>query len=356
MKTSGLIPIETTTHNDLTLDWYDLLDLGLEGRAFPAEQCEHPYDRLPAAANSVVTEAVWNLSRQSAGLRARFVTEAPTIHARWSFRPGLDPAGHIPRSGSHGLDLYAHDGYRFRWVGKGLAAAHPTTQAVLCDNLPPQQREFLLYLPYRMAIDSVYLGIPTGCAIQAATPPAHQPLCFYGTSIVHGASASRAGMTYPAMVSRRLGRPFYNFGFGGNGPMHLEMARILADLGVSAFIVAGCENMSPELVAERTKPFAGILREKHPTTPIVFISNLRYADAWIIPGRQQNQDGKNTNLAAAVQRLQDAGDANIHLVPGPLVGDDDEATIDGTHPTDLGFARMADHITPVVEQLVVRRS
>src|SRR4051812_33188356 len=54
--------------------WYDARDLGVEGRGWA--QTKAPYDRLPAEAEKLVRQAVWGLSRHSAGLCVRFVTEA----------------------------------------------------------------------------------------------------------------------------------------------------------------------------------------------------------------------------------------------------------------------------------------
>src|SRR5262245_6190150 len=62
--------------------WYDLRLLDGEGQGWPYTSA--PYDRLPAEAGGVVRPPVWNLSRHSAGLCARFVTDAPAIHARWT--------------------------------------------------------------------------------------------------------------------------------------------------------------------------------------------------------------------------------------------------------------------------------
>ncbi len=341
------------------IDWYDLLDLGLEGRAWDASEMEHPYDRLPAKARGVVTAAVWELAHESAGLRVRFVTDAPKLHARWWLRGWENMVAHIPQSGQTGLDLYARDDAdAWRWAGSsfnGMAGAGEMQGALV--NAARGRREYLLYLPYRHNIGRVLLGVPAGSAIEPAPSDdaRRKPLCFYGTSIVHGASATRAGMTYPAIVSRRLGRPFYNLGFGGNGPMHLEMAELLAELDAAVFIVAGCENMSPELVEERARPFAQILRKRHATTPILFLGNLRYAQAWLCEPRQQDWTKKNANLLAAVDALRDAGDANVHFLPGSdLIGDDDEALVDGVHPSDLGFTRIADAVTPRLRGLLER--
>src|SRR5213594_4410438 len=62
--------------------FYDIQLLGLEGKGWTDTKA--PYDRLPAKAEGVVRAAVWNLSRQSAGMAVRFVTDAQTISARWT--------------------------------------------------------------------------------------------------------------------------------------------------------------------------------------------------------------------------------------------------------------------------------
>jgi len=38
-----------------------------------------------------------------------------------------------------------------------------------------------------------------------------------------------------------------------------------------------------------------------------------------------------------------------------LLGDDGEATVDGTHPTDLGFVGRADAIEPVLKRALKAR-
>src|SRR5689334_3830672 len=62
--------------------WYDVRHLAVEGRGWTDTKAF--YDRLPAKAEGVVRDAVWGLSRNSAGICARFVTDAPTIQARWT--------------------------------------------------------------------------------------------------------------------------------------------------------------------------------------------------------------------------------------------------------------------------------
>src|SRR5580765_5127626 len=67
---------------DVDIHWYDLKHLELEGKAFT--DTDAYYDRLPARAKGKVREPVWNLSRNSAGMCVRFVTDSNAIEAKWT--------------------------------------------------------------------------------------------------------------------------------------------------------------------------------------------------------------------------------------------------------------------------------
>ena len=48
-----------------------------------------------------------------------------------------------------------------------------------------------------------------------------------------------------------------------------------------------------------------------------------------------------------------AGIQHLHYLPGEqLLGADGEDTVDGSHPTDLGFMRHADAFEPVLKPLL----
>jgi hypothetical protein len=60
--------------------------------------------------------------------------------------------------------------------------------------------------------------------------------------------------------------------------------------------------------------------------------------------RPWSEEWKKCNdlLRALVADLERERIRGLHLVPWKdLLGDDNEATVDGIHPTDLGFSRMA---------------
>ena len=96
-----LDPAKAVTDPDGGTTWYDLRMLDVEGRGWTDTKA--PFDRLPAKAEGVVREPVWGLSRNSAGLCARFVTDAPKILARWTLTSAQLAMHHMPATGVSGL-------------------------------------------------------------------------------------------------------------------------------------------------------------------------------------------------------------------------------------------------------------
>ena len=359
---------------DPVLAWHDVRQWGVEGKGWT--DTEHYFDRLPARANGVVREVVWNLSRHSTGLTARFETDATRIAARWSFRVRPNLMLHMPAVASCGLDLYASgpDG-QSRWLGIGIPegtftapAAAPSApsrsasdhganplsvQATLAEGLDAGRRTCTVYLPLFALIETLEIGVPEGASFKGIPPRSEPPIAFYGTSIVHGASASRAGMTHVSQLGRRLGVPVLNLGFSGNGQMEPEVARFLAELNPRLYVVDCLPNMQAPLVAERAEPLVRIIRETHPDTPIILVEDRTYTNAPFKAAQRDRQTASREALRTAYDNLRRAGVRALHYVEGvQLLGDDGEATVDSSHPTDLGFTRQSDALEPVLRALL----
>ncbi|MEW6752364.1 MAG: SGNH/GDSL hydrolase family protein, partial [Candidatus Latescibacterota bacterium] len=179
-----------------------------------------------------------------------------------------------------------------------------------------------------------------------------RPLVFYGTSITQGGCASRPGMAHVALLGRWLDRPVVNLGFSGNGTMDPEMADLLAELDAAAYVIDCLPNLSPEGVSERTGPLVERLRQGRPVTPIVLVEDRTLTNAALLPERQEHHRRMRAALATAVARLRDCGVEHLHVAPGAgLLGEDGEATVDGSHPTDLGFHRQATALLPLLRSL-----
>ncbi len=330
--------------------WYDALSLGLEGQGWT--ELKEPYDRLPAKAEGVVRDAVWSLSRHSAGLAVHFVSDAQKISARWTLRSKNLAMPHMPATGVSGLDLYVRDGAVWRWIGAGRPDAQ-SNEKELVKALPKGQHEFLLYLPLYNGVTRLEIGVPprSMLAKAPARPASHaKPICFYGTSITHGGCASRPGMAYPAILGRWLQRECINIGFSGNGKLEPELGELLAELDVAAYVLDCAPNLDPEQLKARIEPFIEALRKARPDTPIVLVENISYQAGYFIRRARKSYERKNKETRAAYERLVDKGVPGLYYLAGEkLLGNDGEATVDGTHPTDLGFIRMAEAFAPVLK-------
>jgi hypothetical protein len=338
--------------------WYDIRQLGVEGQGWGEADCKAPYDRLPAKAEGKVRDAVWNLSRNSAGEFVRFVTDATKIDARWTLTSDRLAMPHMPATGVSGLDLYARDDQgRWRWVAVAQPKAVGTEQtATLATGIKPGKREYLVYLPLYNGVSAVEIGVPAAHMIDDAAdyPTARaKPLVFYGTSITHGACASRPGMVHTAMLQRRYDRPVINLGFSGNGRMEPEVGELLTEIDAAAYVIDCCPNLGPADTAARTKPLVLQLRKARPDTPIVLVEDRRYTDAWLIPSKGERNDGNHRELRAAYEQLVADGVPGLYYIEGDdLLGDDNDGAVDSSHPNDLGFARQADAFAKVLDQVV----
>lgn len=333
--------------------WYDARDIGLEGQGW--RDLKAPYDRLPARAEGVVRDAVWSLSRHSAGLALRFVTDAPEIRAQWKLTSSNLALPHMPATGVSGLDLYArNDKGTWDWVAVGQPKEQ-SNSVTLVGGLPAGTHEFLLYLPLYNGVSELKLGLPAASSIEpppAYAPEKAKPILFYGTSITHGACASRPGMCHPAILGRWYQRPVINLGFSGNGMMEKEVGRFLVELDPAVYVIDCLPNMTAEQVAERTRPLVEQLRAARPDTPIVLVEDRDYSNGWLLTGPRNRNRTSQAALKKAYDELLAAGVKHLHYIDGPsLLGDDTEGTTDNSHPNDLGFMRQAQAMDKILAPL-----
>ncbi|MDQ8199922.1 SGNH/GDSL hydrolase family protein [Pelagicoccus enzymogenes] len=338
------------------LVWHDVSDWGVEGRAWTEEERFNYFDRFPAQGKETLREAVWNLSESPTGMMARFETDASEIWVRYELRSEKIALAHFPATGVSGLDLYARDGEgKWRWV----QAARPYSQEVetkLLDDISPELREYAAYLPLRNPVNKLEIGVPAGTEFRGLAPRQELPIVFYGTSINHGVAASRPGMVHTAILGRHFDRPVVNLGFGGNGRMEKEVGDFLERLDAAVFVIDCLPNMGPDLVSERCVPLVNQLRKAHPDTPIVLVEDRRYANSWIRPEKDAFHDRNHAALQEAYRTLKSAGVKRLYYIEGDhLFGDDSEGTVDGSHPTDLGFWRQAEVFKPVLKKALKGR-
>ncbi len=339
------------TGRETSLQWYDVREWGIEGKGWT--DTEDYFDRLPAPAKKRVDIHVWGHAKESAGMMTRFETDATDIWTRWKVaKPNLELAT-MPATSVSGLDLYTVDqNENVRWAGVAAPTKKQTTEKIL-RNAESGKRKYMLYLPLYNQLESLKIGVPNGSYFTGLPPRKQKPVVFYGTSIVQGGCASRPGMNHSAIIARRLSRPLINLGFAGHGKMQPEVVKLLAQLDPCIYVIDCLPNMTGKMVAEATPDLVKILRKKHTRTPIVLVEDRTYANAHIITSGNQRNLTNRAALRKAYENLKIKGIKNLHYVTGDdLLGHDTLATVDGSHPTDLGFMRMADKLEPILKTLI----
>ena len=340
----------------LPLAWHDVTTWGVEGRAFGDLERKRWFDRFPASADGQVTPAVWNLSRDSAGMMVRFKTDSSYIWSDYTlFRERINGVNMTP-IGASGLDLYARDDAgKWRWVG----VARPEKKEVrveLANTLKPGLREYAIYLPLYNGVEKLSVGVAPSAAFEPLAPRTDKPIVFYGTSITHGASASRPGMVHTAILGRRFDRSVINLGFSGNGRMDAAVGDLLIKIDAAIYVIDCLPNMGAAAVREKCIPLVNQLRAARPATPIVLVEDRRYTNSWIQPKRDQDHSDNHAALREAYEKLKAAGVTGLFYIGGDdLLGADGEGATDGSHPNDLGFLRQADVMEPILRAALAGR-
>lgn len=329
---------------------------------------EQRYRRLPVAPAFSIPPAVDALANCTAGGQIRFRTNT----SRLAIRVKLGGPGsmyHMPATGQCGFDCYVGDPADCGEPGNASRPGklhylsttwfdHTKTEYEADLYQWDEKREYVVTLnfPLYQAVEEVWIGLDADAELQA--PPAYaseRPVVIYGTSITQGGCASRPGMAYPNLLSRRINLPFLNLGFSGNGRGEPELAEILATISQPAMFILDYEaNTSAELMAVSLPAFIQILRRTHPDVKIVVLSCIRYARYSFDAGITKWHDDCALLQQAVVRERQQAGDRHIHFIDGSeLLGEDEEeCTVDGVHPTDLGFLRMARALEPQLAELL----
>jgi hypothetical protein len=129
------------------------------------------------------------------------------------------------------------------------------------------------------------------------------------------------------------------------------VATLVAELEPAAFVIDSLPNLKPDMLAERMPRFIEILRERHPHTPILLVQNPIYPSVPYDATMRSKVVPSNEILTKIHADRVAAGDQAITLVPAcDLTTSGGEGTVDGVHPTDLGFVMLADVLEPYLRK------
>lgn len=347
-----LMPLVGMTASADSLKFVNAETLPLIGKGF--DDTQNRYERLPARLQSLTRPPVWNLSKNCSGMAIRFRTNSPVIAARWELT-GDVVMNHFTPTGIKGLDLYCMKDGKWQFVNSGRPTGKTTT-ATIISNMAGSEMEYMLYLPLYDGLKNLEIGVQADAMIDAPkldSPRRGTPVIFYGTSITQGGCATRAGMAYPNILSRKLDKEIINLGFSGNGQLDLEVAEAMSTINASVFVIDCIPNVTVAQMNEKYVRFLEIIREKHPKTPILLVESVLFTHMNFDRSADSIVKEKNALLKKIYEGQKAKGDKNIYYQKADnLIGHDQEATVDGIHLTDLGFVRLADEIYPAIRKLI----
>ena len=303
------------------------------------------FTRMPKDTAKTVSENVFHLSGLTAGGRVRFITDSPyiAIHAKFAH---IGRMSNMTLTGSAGFDLYVNNTYAHTFVPK--IDIKDTFEGIVGFG-EKKMREITINLPTYSLVNDMFIGLSNTAELLAPKPYAiSDPIVFYGSSITQGGCASRPGMIYESIISRRFNADFVNLGFSGNAKGEKEIAEYISGLKMSCFVYDYDHNApSVEHLKNTHERMFKIIREKNPEIPIVMMSRPKF--------RLYGDEIERLNvIKETYNNALKSGDKNVYLIEGPklmeLAGED--GTVDGCHPNDLGFASMAKALGDLLEKII----
>lgn len=333
------------------IKYYDAASFPLMGKV--SEATETRYERLPEVLNGKTRPPVWGLGKNTAGLALRFQSNSTSISLKWEVLNNV-VMNHMAMSGIKGFDLYTLEGDKWVYVNTAIPKNENPSEATFVRNMESKEREFMLFFPLYDGVTSLEIGVDSLASIGQPNlnfPHRTKPVVCYGTSILQGGCASRPGMAHTNILTRWLNREVINLGFSGNALLDYEIAEIMAEVDASLFILDFMPNVNVPQIEEKLEKFYSIIREKQPEAPVLFIENPIYPDSRYDKSKAQYIREKNQALHVVFDKLKKQGERNIWLISSEkMIGLDGEATVDGTHFTDLGFMRYAEYLYPYVKK------
>lgn len=341
------------TTSDVELDYYSAVEepFVIDGLAWFDQYKE--FSRIPKALRGDLNESLNVLADHTSGGSVRFKTNSKVLAICATI---LDDStmGHMTRVGSAGFDVYVGTGKDKKFICMAVSADQSDKITTVCEKdytlNEDGEKEITINFPLYNGVKELYIGVEKGSYVAAPTPYSlEKPIVFYGSSITQGGCASRPGNSYTTMISRWFDAPVYNFGFSGSAKGEPEVAKLIASLDMCCFVLNYDHNPpSAEHLEKTHEPFFKIIREAHPDIPIIILSRAVDCDREYAIKRREVIYKTYTNAI-------EAGDKNVYFINGKTIYTDDNrdaCTVDGCHPNDLGFFRMAKTIYSVMKDLI----
>lgn len=322
-----------------------------------ADEIGRSYVRLPDRAKTDVREAVWNHSRNSSGLAIYFYSNAPQITVRYQVGGGLNMP-HMPSTGVSGVDLYSIDSEgKWSFCTGGFLFGDTITYTYTGlgrDKFHDRGFEYRLYLPLYNTVRWMEIGVPEGSELSFIPRSEEKPIVIYGTSIVHGACASRPAMSWTNILQRSLDCPIVNLGFSGNGKLEKNVLNYITEQDARLYVLDCLPNLTEKTDAEVTDLVIAAVRQirEKRNAPILLVEHAGYSN-----GASNHQEyALYTRLNAACrlgyEALMREGVENLYYLSHDELGYPADGWVDSVHPSDLGASFQASAVEKKVRSIL----
>ncbi len=296
------------------------------------------YRRMPEKVAKSVSDGLYNLHANTAGGRVRFRTDSTRV-CLVATMDHIYKFPHCALSGVAGFDMYEKENTGYRFIATFVPPYHLTTEYECMVSVGAKElRDLTINFPLYSDVKELLIGIDEDAVLLAGEEYKNDlPMVYYGSSITQGGCASRPGTCYQGHICRRFDLDYVNLGFSGSAHGEDEMIDYLRDLPMSVF-VQDYDHNSPDArhLRETGEKMYRAVRKTHPYIPIILMNR---------PKRflTEEEQERKQEVTAIYEIARAEGDTNVYLLTDDeltaMAGD--EGTVDGCHPTDLGFASMA---------------
>lgn len=320
------------------MEWYKVIPELVSGRGWT--ETEPEFGRFPPHAERLLTKLVWGMRRNSSGMYVEFITDSPDVTIRWEVEDERIGEPNFNVCAFSGVDLYVLTGKKWRYA-VALTGSGTGNEVPALVGLTRKTRRIRLYFPYRNCLKSMEVGVNEGCSFDWVQPEKIPPIVYYGSSIIHGAYASRTGNGITAILGREFHRPVVNLGFSGAAKMEEGMAELLTELDPCCYLLDPMPNMNTALIVEeRLEIFLRKLCSARKNTPVVLLTEPDRRNAWLYREKTLEHQKKRETAARIVKQLQKEFPQLYFIDLKNAMGNDFEGTIDGVHPDQLGISRF----------------
>ena len=332
-----------TEINKTDIRYYDALEDPF--RIYGVYYHEGKFRRLPEEVAKTVSDGVLRLHSHTAGGRLRFRTNSPYV-AIVAEMPIIGKMAHFALSGSAGFDIYTGNVYTTTFIPPFAIQGGYKSLKELGST---QMRDITIHFPLYSEITKLYIGLQENAVVEAPKPYTYEvPIVYYGSSITQGGCASRPGMAYENILSRRMDADHINLGFSGSARGEREIADYISSLNMSMFVYDYDHNSpSIEHYRETYEPMFRKIRDANPDLPIICMGRPQYY-------LNDNIRQRLEIIEQTVENSRARGDDKVWMITGPELMSltDGEGNVDGCHPTDLGFLSMANALEKMMKTIL----